>query len=116
MTYNEEYVYHKILKEIETYTRWLEHEYEQAPTKELYMRLQSAYWVADMFPVVYNSSMYSISDSDKNIQYATMTLKVYKVLMSIRQISLNGWTSALVETIVDDIAYRIFNANILSMK
>lgn len=116
MTYNEEFVYVKILEEIETYTRWLEHEYDKTPTKELYIRLQSVYWFSDMFPLVYNSSLYNIKDFDDNIKYSAITLKVYKVLMSLRQISLNGWTSMVVETIVDDIAYRIFNSGILNVK
>lgn len=110
----EKYVCNKVMEEIETYMRWLEHEYSNNPSKDLYNHLQSTYWVYDIFPLVYNSSLYKVNKSKREVVKASVTNKVVKVFLSIRQVALNGWKSSTVDVIVNDIARRVFSTDILS--
>lgn len=116
---DEELVFTAIREEIAKYRIIVEKEFALEQDLRSRMRLQSTYWVEDLFPLVYNEDKFNIdhtANCESRIRTSAIVLKVYKVFMSLRLLSINGWTSNVVDKIINDISRRVFNNDALFLR
>lgn len=113
----EEELYVYTIEQLARYRRWLEHEYHMDMGDEkLKMQLHSTYWVEDMFPLIYEANRHDIDcmkHSNHTIIKASAVLKLYKVFLELRRLTVNGWNLSVAHKVIDDIAYRVFSSDVI---
>lgn len=113
----EKELYTYTVERLAKYRRWLEHEYHMDTSDDaLRMQLHSTYWVEDMFPLLYNSSKYKLNYVDTDdvvVLRSAAVLKLYRVLLELRKLTVNGWNLSVAHKVIDDISHSVFNSNIV---
>lgn len=113
----EKELYAYTVESLARYRRWLEHEYFMDTTDDkLRMQLHSTYWVEDLFPLIFNSTRYNIGNIDTDslvVMKSAAVLKIYKVLLEMRKLTVNGWNLSVAYKVIDDISYKVFNSDIV---
>lgn len=114
----EKEIYAHTIETLARYRRWLEHEYHMDMNDDdVRMRLHSTYWVEDMFPLIFNSKKYSIDylgdDVTPVVARSAVVLKMYKVLLELRKLTVNGWNLSVAHKVIDDVAHKVFSSDIV---